>query len=217
MEKELYNKIKSYLKNNKIVELSVGFGMDAGIDLNHNLYVEDFNFFEEKFEDWHYGQLADLIIDSDSTGSYFNIDFELINDILYSNVITEISDPCSIGLIDEHYKEELVTELFEEVLTNHLKINIDEFDEGFIEFEIDFNGEAFSYDVYYKDEKLNLAKDNKVKIMKEAQKIMDDWISTEWDSYEIYIDRNTSLFDITGTESYNFEIKLKANSDDLNS
>ena len=55
------------------------------------------------------------------------------------------------------------------------------------------------------------------KIMKEAQMIMEDWISTEWDSYEIYIDRNTSLFDITGTESYNFEIKLKANSDDLNS
>ena len=53
--------------------------------------------------------------------------------------------------------------------------------------------------------------------MKEAQKIMDDWISTKWDSYDIYIDRNTSTFDITGTESYYFEIKLKANSDDLNS
>jgi len=60
MEKELYNKIKSYLKNNKIVELSVGFGMDAGIDLNHNLYLEDFNFFEKKFEDWYYGQLTVL-------------------------------------------------------------------------------------------------------------------------------------------------------------
>ena len=129
MNKELYDKIRTYLKNNKTVE--VEFSYDFGFDLSIEKHSEDYDFFEDQFGDWLIEEFTDLIFNSDTNGSTFCIEFELIENILYTFFTTEIDDPGGIGYIQEHDKEELITSSLENILTNHLGIKEQEFNERF--------------------------------------------------------------------------------------
>ena len=127
--------------------------------------------------------------------------------ILYTFFTTEIADPGGIGYIQEHDKEELITSSLENILTNHLGIKEQEFNERFLKFEINYDGESYFFEVYYQEEKINLNKNDRSEIMQETKLIMQDWISTEWDSFKVIINQWDDSFDITGHESYRYEIK----------
>ena len=176
MNKELYDKIRTYLKNNKTVE--VEFSYDFGFDLSIEKHSEDYDFFEDQFGDWLIEEFTDLIFNSDTNGSTFCIEFELIENILYTFFTT-----------------------------NHLGIKEQEFNERFLKFEINYDGESYFFEVYYQEEKINLNKNDRSEIMQETKLIMQDWISTEWDSFKVIINQWDDSFDITGHESYRYEIK----------
>lgn len=218
MNKELFNKIKSYLEKQKPVKVEFGphhKGCDVMICKKD--YSSDYDFFDHKYADWWYEDngLEEMLQDNDAYADTIMVEFKLDPKNITANVTLCFSDNSIFGEWDKHSKSEIITPLVVSTLKKHLNISDDEFNDEVIEFDIEFNDEVFDvFEIYYGyNQKIGLSKVEKETLKKEILSIIKDWtgpfwgINAEYNNCHIIINKGEEVFNCTDVVVYNFKIE----------
>lgn len=215
MKTELFDKIQSYLKADKLV--SVDFYPDyKGCDILYgkDVYSTDIEFFDTKFGEWFYEELVELLIDNDVDSESITVKFTLNKDSLAAGVTLICSDN-HYNVVDEpHYKDEIITPLLISTITNHLKLNEQDFDKELIDFEIEYDEKFDVFKIYYDNKRLVINKTDTKKLQYEVEGIISGWTGPFFGKNEIshrttvVMDRD-ELFNCTDIVNYELEVDLK--------
>lgn len=173
MNKQLFDKINSYITNNSTVAVNYGphhKGCDISMDKNH--FLEDYDFFHDQLSNWWYEDLSDWLISNDAFGENIGVRFFNIDYFLWA----EISISCSDYYTDcHHYKEEVITPAIVNAIKVFSRVNENDFNEDLIEFDFYFDGDFQSFLVYYADDLLELD-DSTLEVIKlEVCDIIRNW------------------------------------------
>src|SRR5690554_4221053 len=176
MKKELFDKIKSYLIASKDVIVSF-YPNHKGCDilLDKNDYSTDVEFFDDKFETWFYEELVELLIDNDVDSESITVKFTLNKDSFAAGVTLLCSDKRYYDIEEPHYKDEIITPLLISTITNHLKLNEQDFDKELIDFEIEYDEKFDVFKIYYDNKRLVINKTDTKKLQREVEGIIFDW------------------------------------------
>lgn len=216
MEKELFDKINSYLitNNDDVVVSFYPNHKGCEILLDKNDYSTDVEFFDDKFETWFYEELVELLIDNDVDSKSITVKFTLNKDSLAAGVTLICSDN-NYNVVDEpYYKDEIITPLLISTITNHLKLNEPDFDKELIDFEIEYDEKFDVFKIYYDRKRLVINKTDTKKLQREVEEIISGWTEPFYGKNEIshrttvVMDRD-ELFNCTDIVDYELEVELK--------
>ena len=218
MKKELFNKVKTYLKKGKSVKVEFS-PHHKGCDclINKQDYLDDYDFFYEQYGEWWYQEngLEERLANFDAYSDTVEVEFKLDEEKIISNLVLYSSDNSSMADWDKHYKGEVLTELVISSIEKYLKLNEDEIDEEMIYLSLSYDEGVLSEVKFNYDDKDFSLRDlsESKEIESEISKILSDWIGPffgqDFDDRRcsIYIDMYDENFNCTDIVDYSFEIK----------
>ena len=218
MNKELFYKVKSYLKRGDSVKVEFSpHHKGCDISINKNNYSNDYNFFYDKYLEWWYENdgLSDILSNLDAYSDSIEVEFKLDGENIISNLVLYSSDNSSLSDWDKHYKGEVITDLVISSIKKHLNLTDEEIDVELIYFSLSYDEDVLSEVKFnYDDKDFSLRDLSEYKeIESEISKILSDWYGPFWGQdfdnrrCSIHIDMYDENFNCTDIVDYSFEIK----------
>lgn len=218
MNKELFDKVKSYLERGNFVKVEFSpHHKGCDISINEEDYSDDYDFFYDQYGEWWYEEngLSAKLEEFEAYSDSVEVEFKLDGENIISNLVLSSSDNYGLADWDKHYKGEVITDSVISSIKKYLKISEDEIDEEMIYLSLSYDEGVLSEVKFnYDDKDFSLRDLSEYKeIESEISKILSDWhgpfFGQDFDDRRclIHIDMYDENFNCTDIVDYSFEIK----------
>ena len=181
MEKKLYDTICKNLSQSCTIKTSFSIvpkGIETHSDYK-NVSEEDKKFLDDEITSWIY-EVLELYGSLDTYFDNGNIEFTLKNKVLIFTGNFEINDN-GLYTEKEYFINEVLTENIEELISQHLDIDIDDLEEDLFNYYIDLDNdkgiEDFTkFEIFYDGEEIELDEAKNLIIKNKIFNIISKWL-----------------------------------------
>lgn len=218
MNKELFDKVKSYLeRGNSLKVVFSPHHKGCDIIINKEDYSDDYDFFYDQYGEWWYEEngLEEKLVSLEAFSDSIEVEFKLDGEKIISNLVLYTSDNGTMGGWEGHSKEEVLSDIVISSIKKYLKISDDEIDEEMIYLKLSYyDGILSDVKFNYHDKEFSLSNlSDEKEIKSEISNILSDW-SGPFSGQDfndrrcsIYIELYDEYFNCTDIVDYSFEIK----------